>query len=91
MTKDTFTAIAKTTSDNFQFSVKVPETVTDNKRLDINKEAITHPEEFLNKISPLKTSKELRAVLIQSPPRFTVREFKNTEEFLDRLPSEYDS
>jgi len=29
-------------------------------------------------------------VLIQLPPSFTVKEFKNTEEFLDRLPSGYD-
>ena len=30
------------------------------------------------------------AVLIQLPPSFTVKEFRNTEEFLDRLPSGYD-
>ena len=30
------------------------------------------------------------AVLTQLPPSFTVKEFQNTEEFLDRLPSGYD-
>jgi uncharacterized protein YecE (DUF72 family) len=90
MTRETFIAMSKATPDNFQFSVKVPETVTHDKRLDINKEAINYLEEFLDKISPLKTSNKLGAVLIQLPPSFTVREFKNTEEFLDRLPSGYD-
>jgi len=90
MTKETFIAMTKATPDNFQFSVKVPETVTHDKRLDINKDAISHLEEFLDKISPLKTSNKLGAVLVQLPPSFTVKEFKNTEEFLDRLPGGYD-
>ena len=90
MTKDTFTAMTKATPESFQFSVKVPETVTHDNRLDVNKGAITCLEEFLEKISPLKIANKLGAVLIQLPPSFTVREFKNTEEFLDRLPSGYD-
>jgi uncharacterized protein YecE (DUF72 family) len=47
-------------------------------------------EEFLEKISPLKLANKLGAVLVQLPPSFTVKEFRNTEEFLDRLPSGYD-
>jgi len=90
MTKETFVNMTKATPDNFQFSVKVPEIVTHDRRLDVKKEAITHLEEFLDKISPLKASNKLGAVLIQLPPSFTVKEFKNTEEFLDRLPSAYD-
>jgi uncharacterized protein YecE (DUF72 family) len=31
MTKDTFTVMARTTPDKFQFSIKVPETVTHDK------------------------------------------------------------
>jgi uncharacterized protein YecE (DUF72 family) len=46
--------------------------------------------EFLDKISPLKSTNKLGAVLIQLSPSFTVKEFQNTEEFLDRLPSGYD-
>jgi uncharacterized protein YecE (DUF72 family) len=90
MTKDTFTAMTNATPDNFQFAVKVPETVTHDKRLDINDGAMAILVEFLDKISPLKISNKLGAVLIQLPPSFTVKEFKNTEEFLDRLPSGYD-
>ncbi len=90
MTKETFIAMTNATPDDFQFSVKVPETITHNKRLDVNKGAITHLQEFLDKISPLKSSNKLGAVLVQLPPSFTVKEFRNTEEFLDRLPTGYD-
>ena len=47
-------------------------------------------DEFLEKISPLKSANKLGAVLIQLPPSFTVKEFQNTEQFLDRLPRGYD-
>jgi uncharacterized protein YecE (DUF72 family) len=90
MTKDTFTAMNRATPGNFQFSVKVPETVTHDNRLDLNKGAMALLNEFLEKISPLKYANKLGAVLIQLPPSFTVKEFQNTEEFLDRLPSGYD-
>ena len=53
---------------------------------------MTDFEEFLDKISPLKTSNKLGAILIQLPPSFTVNDFKNIEVFLARLPnsSNYD-
>jgi uncharacterized protein YecE (DUF72 family) len=90
MTKGTFIAMSKATPDDFQFSIKVPETVTHDKRLDVSNGAIISLEEFLDKISPLKASNKLGAVLIHLPPSFTVKEFQNTEQFLDRLPSGYD-
>lgn len=90
MIKETFIAMSKATPNNFQFSVKVPETVTHDKRLDVSKGAIASLEEFLDKISPLKLTNKLGAVLIQLPPSFNVREFRSTEEFLDRLPTGYD-
>ncbi|MDW0181372.1 MAG: DUF72 domain-containing protein [Nitrososphaeraceae archaeon] len=90
MTKDTFTAMNRATPADFQFSVKVPERVTHDNRLDVNKGAMALLNEFLEKISPLKYANKLGAVLIQLPPSFTVKEFQNTEEFLDRLPSGYD-
>src|SRR5678815_3220920 len=68
MTKITFVNMTKATPDNFQFTVKVPEIVTHDKRLDIDREAIRYLEEFLDKISPLKISNKLGAVLIQLPP-----------------------
>lgn len=90
MTKETFISISRATPTNFQFSVKVPETITHDKGLDVNKGAINNLEEFLEKISPLKISNKLGAVIIQLPPSFTVKEFRNIEEFLDRLPNGYD-
>jgi len=90
MTKGTFIGMTRATPEKFQFSIKVPETVTHVKRLDIKKGAMTSFEEFLDKISPLKTANKLGAILFQLPPSFTVSEFKNTERFLDRLPTAND-
>jgi uncharacterized protein YecE (DUF72 family) len=87
MTKGMFIGMVRATPDKFQFSVKVPETITHEKRLDIRRGAITDFEEFLDKISPLKTAKKLGAILIQLPPSFNVNDFKNIEAFLDRLPN----
>ena len=87
MTKGTFIGMARATPEKFQFSVKVPETITHKKRLDINKGAVVDFEEFLDKISPLKTANKLGTILIQRPPSFTVSDFKNIEGFLDRVPS----
>jgi uncharacterized protein YecE (DUF72 family) len=90
MTASTFRGMASATPEGFEFSVKVPETITHDKRLNVKQGAIELFEEFLNKISPLKTADKLGAILIQLPPSFTVKEFQNTEQFLDRLPSNYD-
>ena len=87
MTKGTFIGMVRATPKDFQFSVKVPETITHIKRLDVKKGAIADFEEFLDKISPLKTANKLGAVLIQLPPSFTVNDFTNIEGFLDRLPN----
>ena len=37
MTKGTFIGMARATPEKFQFSIKVPETITHLKRLDVNK------------------------------------------------------
>jgi uncharacterized protein YecE (DUF72 family) len=87
MTKGTFIGMARATPEKFQFSIKVPETITHVKRLDLNKGAMTLFQEFLDKISPLKTANKLGAILFQLPPSFTVNDFKNIEQFLDKLPT----
>ena len=74
MTKGTFYAMGRATPEKFEFSVKVPETITHDKRLNVDKGSITSLEEFLEKISPLKTANKLGAILIQLPPSFTVKE-----------------
>jgi uncharacterized protein YecE (DUF72 family) len=81
MTKGTFIGMAKATPAKFQFSIKVPEIITHNKRLNVNQGAMADFEEFLDKISPLKNSYKLGAILIQLPPSFTVNDFRNIEGF----------
>ena len=83
MTKSTFIGMVRATPEEFQFSVKLPETITHKKRLDINKGAMVDFEEFLDKISPLKTANKLGTILVELPPSFTVSDFKNIESFLD--------
>ena len=90
MTSGTFYGMVKATPANFQFSIKVPETVTHKKRLDVNKGAMDTFNEFLEKIAPLKKTDKLGAILIQLPPNFTVDAFRETEAFLDRLPQGYE-
>ncbi len=53
--------------------------------MDVEKDVIKDFEGFLEKISPLRNSNKLGAILIQLPPSFTVNEFKNVESFLDKL------
>jgi uncharacterized protein YecE (DUF72 family) len=90
MAPGTFYGMVKATPRHFQFSVKVPETVTHKKRLDVTKGASEALHEFLAKIAPLKEENKLGAVLIQLPPSFTVGQFKEAESFLDRLPKGYE-
>jgi uncharacterized protein YecE (DUF72 family) len=85
MTKGTFIGMSKATPAGFQFSVKVPETITHKKRLDVKKNVLKDFEAFLEKISPLRNANKLGAILIQLPPSFTVSEFKNVESFLNEL------
>jgi uncharacterized protein YecE (DUF72 family) len=90
MAQGTFYGMVKATPDNFQFSVKVPETVTHKKRLDVKNGAAEALQEFLIKIEPLKSAGKLGAILIQLPPSFSVAQFRQTESFLDRLPLGYE-
>lgn len=85
MTRGLFVGIAKTTPSPFKISVKVPEIITHEKRLDVNKGVIPVVEQFLDKISPLQDSHKLGAIIIQLPPSFTITESKKLEEFLEAL------
>ena len=87
MTKGLFMGLSKATPDNFKFSIKVPEIITHEKRLDMDKNAICDFLEFFDKISPLRDTNKLGTIVIQLPPSFTIKEFAKTERFLDRLSS----
>lgn len=86
MGRGTFEGMVCGTPADFQFSVKVPETITHKMRLDLNKGAEDAFEQFLQRIAPLKTGGKLGAVLFQLPPSFSVRNFRQVENFFDRLP-----
>src|SRR3954451_4118128 len=74
MTKSLFIGLTKATPDNFKISVKVPEILTHEKRLDTNKDTIKDIVEFVEKISPLKNTDKLGALIIQLPPSFAIDE-----------------
>lgn len=63
MNPSTFYALVRATPADFQFSVKVPETVTHQKRMDAKKGAIDDLKEFLNKITHLKEENKLGAMV----------------------------
>ena len=86
MNKGLFFGMVKTTPQNFEFSIKVPERITHRKKLDINRDVIADFKEFLDKISPLYNSGKLGAILIQLPPSFSIKYFNTLEKFLENIP-----
>jgi uncharacterized protein YecE (DUF72 family) len=85
MNEGLFIGMANTTPNDFKISVKVPEIITHEKRLDINKNVITDLNEFLKKISPLESKSKLDSIIIQLPPSFTINDSNRLEKFLDAL------
>jgi uncharacterized protein YecE (DUF72 family) len=85
MTKSLFIGLTKTTPDKFKISVKVPEIITHDKRLDVDKGVINDMIQFLDKISPLKNTHKLGVIIIQLPPSFSIKEIQNFEKFLSAL------
>jgi uncharacterized protein YecE (DUF72 family) len=66
MTKGTFIGMVRATPEKFQFSVKVPETITHNKRLDISTErGCIIPEEFIKKSFEFLLSRESKDSILQ--------------------------
>lgn len=90
MTQGLFMGITRATPQDFKISVKVPEIITHYKRLDTDKDVMTDLNTFLDKISPLKNSHKLGAIIIQLPPSFTISESKKLEEFLKVLKNNLD-
>jgi len=74
------------TPKNFLFSVKLPQTVTHEHKLDTNY-CLEDLDYFLRAMDPLINSKKLLAFLIQLPPFFKREEhFGNLKEFIDHWP-----
>ncbi|HET6590551.1 MAG TPA: DUF72 domain-containing protein [Candidatus Nitrosocosmicus sp.] len=82
MNQGLFIGIVKTTPSDFKVSVKVPETITHDKRLDVNKGVMVDLKTFLDKISPLKNSNKLGTIIIQLPPSFAITDSQYLQNFL---------
>ena len=90
MSKGTFIGLSRATPEGFQFSVKVPQTITHSKKLNLEKGALEDFEKYLEMLDPLKTYDKLGAILFQLPPYFTVDDFAKIEPFLGKLPEGHD-
>jgi uncharacterized protein YecE (DUF72 family) len=88
MSKGTFIGLSRATPEGFEFSVKVPETITHKKKLNIGQDAHSDFARFLEMLEPLFTYKKLGAILFQLPPYFTVDDFSKIEPFLDKIPKQ---
>ncbi|TLX89414.1 MAG: DUF72 domain-containing protein [Thaumarchaeota archaeon] len=69
MTKETFSAMTNATPDDFQFSVKVPETVTHEKRLDVNRMEFRNPSWQTEGPWDMLKHYNISAVITDSPPQ----------------------
>jgi uncharacterized protein YecE (DUF72 family) len=75
---------ARATGPSFKFSLKLPKTITHDRRLvDAERELAT----FLDVIAPLEKTDKLGCILVQLPPSFSFDEAGNLEEFLEQLPA----
>ena len=63
MTKGTFIGMSKAIPPRYQFSVKVPETITHKKRLDVKKNVLKDFEAFLEKICVVSSRVNLSELL----------------------------
>jgi uncharacterized protein YecE (DUF72 family) len=76
----------KNTPKDFEFSVKLPQTITHKKKLDLRAGAEIDLVDFLDLIDPLREAEKLGPILIQLPPSFGTNSSDNLEEFLKSLP-----
>lgn len=75
----------KATGQSFQFSLKLPKTITHDRSLvDVDDELA----KFLEVIKPLQDAGKLGCVLIQLGPAFTYDKVGNLESFLETLPGD---
>ncbi|MDA4121326.1 MAG: DUF72 domain-containing protein [Thaumarchaeota archaeon] len=80
---------AKHSPENFVFSVKLPQELTHDKRLDLAKGVETDLVRFLSLLKPLIVGGKLGPVLIQLPPSFSYeKDFENLKGFLGAVPDD---
>ena len=76
---------ARATGPSFKFCLKMPKTITHDKKL-LRAEKDTR--DFMERIEPITKSGKLGCLLIQLPASFTFREKQNLESYLQSLPQD---
>jgi uncharacterized protein YecE (DUF72 family) len=80
---------ARNTPDGFVFSVKLPQLLTHEKRLDLGKGVESDLVRFLGLLKPLIASSKLGPVLIQLPPSYSYQgDFDKLKAFLGMAPED---
>ncbi len=80
----------RSSPDGFTFSVKLPQVITHEKWLSLEKDVEGDTGRFLNLLLPLYTSGKLGPILIQLRPKFNFEEHAEAlESYLEVLPEEY--
>lgn len=80
---------ARYTPENFVFSVKLPQLLTHEKRLDVGKGVEAELIRFLGLLKPLIATGKLGPVLVQLPPSYSFQsDFEKLKGFLTRTPND---
>lgn len=80
---------ARYTPENFVFSVKLPQLLTHEKKLDLSKGVESDLVRFLGLLRPLIATGKLGPVLVQLPPSFSYdSDFVNLKRFLEKVPED---
>jgi len=79
---------ARHSPKDFIFTAKVPQTVTHDRLLDVDKGAATDLANYCELMKPLLDAEKLGPLLLQLPPRLRFEE-KHIDAFLATLPKEF--
>lgn len=80
---------ARYTPENFVFSVKLPQLLTHEKKLDLGKGVEADLIRFLGLLKPLIATGKLGPILIQLPPSYSYQaDFEKLKSFLSRSPED---
>jgi uncharacterized protein YecE (DUF72 family) len=79
----------RNTPKDFQFSVKLPQTITHRKKLNIDQGVEIDLHGFLDLMKPLHDAGKLGPILIQLPPSFGSENMDRLEKFFEILPGDH--
>jgi uncharacterized protein YecE (DUF72 family) len=80
---------ARYTPENFVFSAKLPQLITHEKKLDLDKGVEADLIRFLSLLKPLIATGKLGPILVQLPPSFSFQsDYGKLERFLSRTPDD---